>query len=325
MCCRLGDRNFVIQSSFEFMESEEYRDNRSVSKIETIKLLNNTIERLEAIVREIESQPNKDLPDLASVETLAKNIENLGIALREPQSLQSVSQSATPSKSEPSSVKPQSVKKSSRNNRRTIAILTGTVVLVVVGLWLWLSPPTLEFLTRQTPPEVEAQLEDTRETVATKPPKTSENPVVPPAELPPKLEEEVSETTIPPELSAPTEEENIPVKTVESPLPLTPEQSLIAAVRERVTAITQEYPEDAVLSVSADFAASKLLVTVGNSWYELSDARQSQLADEILRRSRKLDFQKLELKDADDNLLARSPVVGDRAIIYSKRQRVNNE
>ncbi|MGV2831369.1 hypothetical protein [Myxosarcina sp. GI1(2024)] len=317
------------------MESEEYQDNRSMSKTETIKLLNDTIERLKTIVSKIESKTTEDLPDLASVRTLAKTTANLAIVVENPQSLESISQAATPSPSTPSGVAaPQSVRKPPTNNRRTIALLSGMVVLIVVGFWLWLSPPPLKFLTRQSPqPEIAAPVAEIPETNATKSPEIAENPVIPPAEIaPPEAENpnppsepEIIEKTIPQELTAPGDEVNLPLKTVELPLQLTPEQSLIAAIQERIATITQNYSEAKILSVRADFPASKLIITVSNDWYQLSDSRQSKLADDILERARKLDFSKLELKDADDNLIARSPVVGDRAIIYSKRREINEE
>ncbi|WP_052055386.1 hypothetical protein [Myxosarcina sp. GI1] len=313
------------------MESEEYQNDRSMSKIETLSLLNDTIDRLQTIAREIETKSSEELPNLASVKTLAQTIENFEVAVKNPQNPELANRVAPPPQSRVSKQKPLPSRKHARNNRRNIAILSGVVIIIVAGFWFWLSPEPLGFLTRQSPqPEIIEEVKDLPE--ATVPaPEIAENPVVPTPEPPPatepieEREPEIPNTTIPLELTAPGDSEELLLKTVEPQLQLTPEQSLVAAVRERVTEITQDYSENLILSVRADFIDSKLLINVGNDWYELSDSRQSKLADEILERSRKLDFQKLELKDADDNLIARSPVVGDRAIIYRQQQAIDSE
>lgn len=121
----------------------------------------------------------------------------------------------------------------------------------------------------------------------------------------------------PPELKAPGKPE--PVEIVQPPEPqLTPEQSLIAAIQEQVAAISSQFPEGLVLSVEANFLGSRLIVTVGDDWYKLSPNRQDKLANTILGRAQKLDFRKLELVNSQGNLLARNPVVGNKAIVIQR-------
>jgi hypothetical protein len=122
----------------------------------------------------------------------------------------------------------------------------------------------------------------------------------------------------PPELTAPEPPE--PVEEVAPPEPeLTPEQSLIAAIQEQVSEITDKYGNGLIQSIQANFEASRLVVQVSNGWYYLKESQQNKLADEILRRSNELDFIKLEITDTNGTLLARNPVVGTNMIIL-KRQ-----
>jgi hypothetical protein len=139
-----------------------------------------------------------------------------------------------------------------------------------------------------------------------------------PSETPPQASPEP--TTIvetPPELKAPGKPE--PVEIVQPPEPeLTPEQSLIAAIQEQVASISSQFPEGLVLSVEANFLGSRLIVTVGDDWYKLSPNRQDKLANTILGRSQKLDFRKLEIVSSNGDLLARNPVVGNKAIVIQR-------
>ncbi|MBE9128996.1 hypothetical protein IQ257_24430 [Coleofasciculus sp. LEGE 07092] len=135
----------------------------------------------------------------------------------------------------------------------------------------------------------------------------------------------------PPELKAPeppqpvepleTPELSQPVEVAEPPsLELTPEQSLIAAIQNQVAEITDQYANGLIQSIQANFRGSRLIVTVGEGWYDLDEPQQHQLADEILRRSEELDFSKLNITDPEGTLLARSPVVGSHMVILQRQQ-----
>jgi hypothetical protein len=122
----------------------------------------------------------------------------------------------------------------------------------------------------------------------------------------------------PPQLTAPGRPEAIALSPPPGPA-LTPEQSLIAAIQEELASITSQYPEGLIASIEADFLRSRLIVTLGERWYQLNNARQDKLANAILARSQKLDFRKLELLDTEGTLVARSPVVGNKAIILQRQ------
>ncbi|MEM8780983.1 MAG: hypothetical protein AAGF26_19420 [Cyanobacteria bacterium P01_G01_bin.49] len=112
-----------------------------------------------------------------------------------------------------------------------------------------------------------------------------------------------------------------PVKIAPPPLPkLTPEQSLITAIQQEVTDLTNQYPTGLIGTIEADFSGSRLIVTMGEQWYELPQRRQDTLANTILNRAQKLDFRKLEMLDNQGTLIARSPVVGDQIIILQRQR-----
>lgn len=118
---------------------------------------------------------------------------------------------------------------------------------------------------------------------------------------------------------APLEPEEPPAEPKPAPkLDLTPEQSLIAAIQDRVSDIADRYDEaDIVAGVQADFQFGRLAVKVkGDGWAALTPRDRRRFARDMLARSRELDFSKLEILDEDGTLLARSPVVGPDPVIY---------
>lgn len=127
----------------------------------------------------------------------------------------------------------------------------------------------------------------------------------------------------PPELKAPKPPE--PVEVEPSPTPeLTPEQSLIAAIQNQVAEITGQYGNGLIKSIQANFPGSRLVVKVSDGWYDLKEPKQNKLADDILRRSKELDFSKVEITDMKGTLLARSPVVGSNMVILKRQQLATN-
>ncbi|WP_072620131.1 hypothetical protein [Spirulina major] len=102
------------------------------------------------------------------------------------------------------------------------------------------------------------------------------------------------------------------------PLRLTPEQRLIAAIQDQVAEITNQYAEGLIRSIQADFLSSRLVVTVGEAWYGLEARRQDQVANEVLVRSRRLDFSQVELLDENGDQVARNPIVGSEMVILQR-------
>ncbi|PSO57681.1 MAG: hypothetical protein BRC34_00785 [Cyanobacteria bacterium QH_1_48_107] len=152
-------------------------------------------------------------------------------------------------------------------------------------------------------------------TLALLPEESTEVAETPPAEVeaPPEIAE-----APPAEVETPPEVPEQPQPQETSPLPklkLTPEQSLIAAIQNQVAEMTNQYAEGLIQSIEANFQDSRLIVEVSEQWYELPQSQQSDTANGMLRRSRELDFSKLEVTDPQGTLLARSPVVGSKMVI----------
>ncbi|MEG4984861.1 hypothetical protein QUB08_03625 [Microcoleus sp. BR0-C5] len=118
-----------------------------------------------------------------------------------------------------------------------------------------------------------------------------------------------------PDLVAP--EKPQPVEIIPPP-PLTPEQSLIAAIQNQVTEIKNRLGGGLVESVQANFASSILTVKVAEDWYKLSELEQNQLATKMWKEANSLDFSKLEIANMEGKLIARSPVVGSEMIILDR-------
>ncbi len=102
------------------------------------------------------------------------------------------------------------------------------------------------------------------------------------------------------------------------PIALTPEQALLAAIQDQVADITNQYADGLIRAIQANFRTSRLTVKVDDAWYELSESRQNKLAAEMLDRAQALEFNRLIITDAEDTLLARSPVVGSEMIILRR-------
>lgn len=197
---------------------------------------------------------------------------------------------------------PESLRRlSDRNLTVTLGGISVFLVWVAVGLLgPEVSPPP-------PPPAV---------AIAPPPPATSVTPEPPP--LFPELDLPVAETPAP---EAPPVAETPPAPPTPPRLDLTPEQSAIAAIQEQLAAIASRYGEaDIVTAIQADFRYSRLKVQVdGGGWFALAETAQDQLAQDLLDRARRLDFSKLEIIAQDDALLARSPAVGDRAVIFRRQ------
>jgi hypothetical protein len=59
-------------------------------------------------------------------------------------------------------------------------------------------------------------------------------------------------------------------------------------------------------------------VNLAKDWYSLPKLEQDQLAKTIAQQSQKLKFNAFELRDDQQTLIARSPVVGNEVIILRR-------
>jgi hypothetical protein len=111
--------------------------------------------------------------------------------------------------------------------------------------------------------------------------------------------------------TAPVQPKPIPPK----PVKLTPEQKLLAKIQES----TNVYGSDLAQSVKADKVSRNLKVTLAPAWYDLNSEQQDQLSASLLNQAQTLKFKSLELQDAEANLLARSPIVGNEMVILLRQ------
>lgn len=292
------------------------------SQREIIDLLQVTIQQLKGIVDKLTTEAIQNLPSRAIVAALVANTEALEKSLESPeqesvlteQEIKALSeQIETGEPTEPGATEhfypkmrftsPEPVQKteiarpvqkteitrqksSFRDKRILIGILV-TIVLValLVGLRLFPKLQLADNFISNVP-----FLTETPNTKIIETPTEIESPGIP----------EPMEIAPPP------------------PLELTPEQSLIAAIQAEITSLTRQYPDGLIASIEANFLASRLIVTMGDDWYQLNQSRKNNLANTILQKAQTLDFRKLELINKNGDLIARSPVVGKEMIILDR-------
>lgn len=108
------------------------------------------------------------------------------------------------------------------------------------------------------------------------------------------------------------------VKPERGDVPLTDEQIAIAKIQTQVSEVANQYGEALLGSVQTNFKRGRLIVALNDGWYQLKPNQQTQLMSDLQNRSRSLNFKKLLVADAKNNLIARSPVTGDQVIILRK-------
>ncbi|MBD2162555.1 hypothetical protein H6F46_17845 [Limnothrix sp. FACHB-1083] len=219
---------------------------------------------------------------------------------------------------------PESLRKLSDRNLTIALSIMGSVVLVAA---IAIFPPKFQPATvAQQPPESQpAPLKPLIPTLLELPSDAEEaEPIAPSGNGAAGSESTPRTTDIPGQTAAESGDvgvsETTPVSSPPPKLERSPEQQLIAAIQDETSEIATRYGDQALVdSIQADFRASRLIVTVpADLWYGLGDRNQDRFAADLLKRSRRLDFNKLELQDREGQLLARSPVVGDRVVIFQR-------
>jgi hypothetical protein len=105
------------------------------------------------------------------------------------------------------------------------------------------------------------------------------------------------------------------VKPEKGDVALTPEQIEIAKIQTQVTEVANQYGETLLGSVQTSFKRGRLIVALSDDWYQLAPNQQTQLVNDLQTRSRSLNFKKLLVADAENHLIARTPVTGEGVII----------
>jgi hypothetical protein len=96
------------------------------------------------------------------------------------------------------------------------------------------------------------------------------------------------------------------------------EQARLADLRTKLAKVGNTYGDGLVQDLSISPSTGALRVQLKDKWYDLNATQQDQLAQELLQNSASADFSKLELADASNRLVARSPLVGTEVIILRR-------
>ena len=113
--------------------------------------------------------------------------------------------------------------------------------------------------------------------------------------------------------------ESLKIEKTPPPQPvITPEQILFSAVQKKISEIASQDYEELIVSGKADLLAGRLLIKVSDDWYQMDRSSQDKFVNETLQRSQQFKIKKLEIQDLQDNLIARSPVVGNKMIILQR-------
>jgi hypothetical protein len=198
-----------------------------------------------------------------------------------------------------------------------LATIATALLGILVGIVFWIGIPPLNL------PPLWDQLATQWANVATLLPAKEQAPA-PLADSTPntinidpeKTTNLTEETGLPSVLEAPSP----PAPVAVSPLPLaplTPEQSLLAVIQQELVDLEGLYPPQLMERIEPNFLASRLTLTVGDSWQELSSKQQQTLLDALWQRAQKLSFRRLWIYDLKGDLIARSPLVGKDMVVFS--------
>jgi hypothetical protein len=329
------------EQSSQVNQPPESNDSPSLSKIETIKLLNDSIDRLESTIKEISQNSAKKLPSSDSINNLINTTQELADSVVPPPTIKTVVEETASEEIKPipaAKVKPtpppnpqpkktpvklntQAIAKNKQKQNRSL-IMIGVIAIAIFAIaiiWLYLPQIKATFVPS---PSVEApkvvierEIQPLPEAVdipVSDPQSSSDQTKTTEVNIEPETPELIP---IPQDLTSPGRVKNLKVKTIEPELTFTPEQSLVAALQTKLAEITANYDSDLFKTIQVDLPANSLAIAITDGWYKLNESSQNKLANEILQRSRQLNFKKLQLQDAQGTVVARNPVVGDRVII----------
>lgn len=108
-----------------------------------------------------------------------------------------------------------------------------------------------------------------------------------------------------------------PAITSAATTPISPEETLITAVRSQFSTLASQYPAGLISNLELDNERQLAIVTLGNLWASLTGEQQQQVAQSLWQQARVYQMAKVEMRSSAGNLLARSPVVGSDMVIVS--------
>jgi len=262
---------------------------------ETIQLLQATVEQIENILIKLNTEPVDSFPSRVAVASLLSKTKELGASINPEPTRQPPPIKKTILQDEEEVQTPRQKKSAPPKIALIIGLLVAGVLAIAVFFGKLQSPESAS-LPEVTPiAEIAPTEELPKETITSEP--LIVEPVFEPKEQP----------TQPPQVT----------KQTPPPMPR-PQQTLIAAIQNEVASLASAYAEGLITSVEADFRGSRLIVQMSDDWYPLQYSQKQKIANEILQRSQKLDFRKLEITDLERNDLARSPVVGQNMVIIKE-------
>lgn len=202
--------------------------------------------------------------------------------------------------------------------------ITGMIAGIAVIL-VWTTSTV--FSSQATKVATVSPTEETPRATITIPPQLEAPPTPPATEQTPPVVAEITppptqETPSAPTKNTPLSEETPPPEPEPTPTPtlvLTPEQILIASIENQVAQISDRFASGLIQSIQANFRSSSLALTISDEWYNLKQAQQEKLLDQMLQRSKQLDFSHLEILNSQGKLIARNPVVGTEMIIFQRQ------
>ncbi|MEO0410103.1 MAG: hypothetical protein AAF289_22385, partial [Cyanobacteria bacterium P01_A01_bin.135] len=94
-----------------------------------------------------------------------------------------------------------------------------------------------------------------------------------------------------------------------------PNQALLEAIQARIDTATDDY-DGTVYAVDLDVAGDRLLVTLDDGWYRLTERQQQRLARKLQQRAEDSQLSQLTLINERGERIARTPVVGKGMIFF---------
>ncbi|BAC09640.1 hypothetical protein [Thermosynechococcus vestitus] len=182
-----------------------------------------------------------------------------------------------------------------RYNRTT---LTG-IAIALLFIVLWLHP--LSWFQAPAPPAAKATQHPQASVLV--PPRPAPTPT---AATPPPL---------PPPMPKPTP---IPTPSAVAIAPASAVSDSLT-VRQQLLAICDRYSNALDPTLTLTPSEQRLELMLANGWYDLSPAKQDQLAQSLWQTAHDLGYQTVMIMDTEGHLLVRDPVVGDNAIVVRRK------
>ena len=109
--------------------------------------------------------------------------------------------------------------------------------------------------------------------------------------------------------------EEIATEVPQAKLEFTAEQKALAAIEKQIENLAATYDKEGMAIIKPNFVTETLTIQLANNWQELAPDKKEKITNKWLEDSRKLQFKKLEIIDEAGVLVARSPIIGKNIVI----------